>query len=268
MGHKQWVSVETSGGSTSESCGVALGVLGLVQSWSREAADRGYIARPLSASELMQVLRASASDVTPSDDPVADADGLGPPDGLRPGRPPRAQQMIAAGNVPPEAWFDEPRWYSLYDPSQGGAIDVDGPRRGAARELVRLGARVGGGAGRRADRRAVPDGRVRHETAPRDGALGSLPLSAIQQAFYEAAFAIDDNRNSNQKHLPSTEQYTVTFRLRVSDSNGRHGEERRTVFAHRDPTGSRASRCDRTRTAPTPPAASSWPTSKDRDTWR
>jgi hypothetical protein len=49
-------------------CRRRVGVLGLLQSWSLEAAERGYITGPLTAAEVLQVLRASASDIQPPDD--------------------------------------------------------------------------------------------------------------------------------------------------------------------------------------------------------
>jgi hypothetical protein len=236
-GTRNWISVTTGGGSTSEAGGVMLGVLGLLQSWSLEAVDRGYIASPLTASEIQQVLRASASDVQPPDDvgwptkPGWDLQtGYGRPN-LR-----RAQQIIAAGNIPPEAWVSAPLWFSLYDPSRDDTITIEGhtaaPRTGAYDWVLEWAAVAGG---EPVDADFQPLGGA-HETAAHDGVLGSLPLSAVPTAFAESVFHLSDNRIAAEKHLPSTEQYTVTFRLRVTDDMGRMGEERRTVFVHRDPS--------------------------------
>jgi hypothetical protein len=234
-GTKQWVSVATDGGSTSASCGVMLGVLGLMQSWSLEAVDRGYLASPLSASEVMQVLRASASDVQPPDDvawPVRAGWDLQTGYGrvnLR-----RAQQMIAAGNIPPQAWFLEPRWYSLHDPARESAIEITGhlsaPRSNYYDWTLEWAAVPGG---EPTDAQFQPLASA-HEVAPRAGVLGHLPLASVAAAFYEATYATNDNRIEAEKHLPATEQYTVTLRLRVTDAAGRVGEERRAIAVHND----------------------------------
>src|SRR5262249_50380014 len=66
-----------------------------------------------------------------------------------------------------------------------------------------------------------------------DGKLGELDLSSIPASAYAAAFNL-----SSQKQLETTEQYTVTLRLRVTydKSPGQPftGEERRSIFVHRD----------------------------------
>src|SRR6185436_411836 len=53
--------------STSASTGTLGGVLGLLQSWSRTAAELGYVTSPLTAPEIVQLLIATASDIDPSD---------------------------------------------------------------------------------------------------------------------------------------------------------------------------------------------------------
>ncbi|HEX4872490.1 MAG TPA: FG-GAP-like repeat-containing protein [Nevskiaceae bacterium] len=234
-GTRYWTAVSTIDGSTSASCGVALGVLGLIQSWSLEATDRGYIGSPLSAAEVMQLLARSADDITPTDDvgwPVTEGWDLYTGYGrvnLR-----RAQQQIAEGAIPPEVWFDAPRWFTHYDPTRGGEIVIEGyvaaPRSASYRWVLEwaLGASPSEG-----EFQPLASG---SGSSPREGELGRLPLSAIPASFYAAPYQSNDNRQEAQKHLPATEQYTLTLRLRVTDAEGRLGEERRSVFAQHDPT--------------------------------
>src|SRR5438445_25835 len=70
-------------------------------------------------------------------------------------------------------------------------------------------------------------------TAPFDGKLGDLDLSAIAAAAYAAQFAL-----STDKQLSTTEQYTVTLRLRVSYDKTPgvtlSGEERRSIAVQHD----------------------------------
>src|SRR5204863_3261272 len=67
-----------------------------------------------------------------------------------------------------------------------------------------------------------------------DGKLGELDLAQVPASFYARAFAL-----SSQKQLETTENYTVTLRLRVSytgaDTTILGGEERRAIFVHHDP---------------------------------
>lgn len=231
-GTRYWVALSTRAGTTSETCGTALGVLGLMQSWSLEATDRRYIDAPLSASEVMQILARSADPIGPGDDvgwPVREGwdrfTGYGRVN-LR-----RAQQMIADGDVPPRVWFDSPRWFALFDPTRGGEIVIEGhisaPRAaGFSWELQwALGAEPD-----ESDFQTIASG-----NNARDGEIGRLPLSAIPESFFRAAFQADNNRDEAVKDLPSTEQYTVTFRIQAVDNRGLLGEERRTVFAQHDP---------------------------------
>lgn len=231
-GTRYWVALSTRAGTTSETCGTALGLLGLLQSWSLEATDRGLIEAPLSAAEIMQLLARSADPIGPGDDvgwPVKDGwdrfTGYGRIN-MR-----RAQQLIIDNDIPPQAWFESPRWFSLYDPTKGGEIVVEGhvsaPRAESVDWVLEWAL---GPEPEDAEFQTLATGNT-----AREGELGRLPLTAIPEAFYRALFQADDNRFEAVKQLPSTERYTVTFRLRATDSAGRLGEERRTVFAQHDP---------------------------------
>ncbi len=226
-------SASTQGGSTSESTPTVGGVMALVLSYGKKAAQEGKIARPLTNAEALQVVRTTASDIVDSDDPNPTAwpakpgwemqYGYGRPDVLR------AMRSIAAGQIPPVGWIDSPRWYSLYDPTEVSKVAVRGhvEARRAQRYHWKLEyapgpepsdsdfITAGSGSGRK----------------PFSGRLGTVDLSRIPKSFWSAAFHL-----SSDKELSTNDQYTVTLRLRVVDSHGRVGEERRAIAVHHDPS--------------------------------
>jgi len=129
FGTHNMFSAATQGGTTSESTPTIGGTMGLVLSYGKKAARKGRISKPLSPEEAIQVVRATASDV---------AANPNPPDGwpAKPGfdlqygygRPNAyaAMKAISRGDIPPEAWIDSPRWYSLYDPMKKRRVAVSG----------------------------------------------------------------------------------------------------------------------------------------------
>lgn len=222
-------SVSSNGGSTSESTPTVGGVMALVLAYGKQAARKGRIARRLTNAEAIQVVRSTASDI---DDPRLawpSRPGFDMQYGY--GRPNvhKAMAAIRAGDIPPVGWIESPDWYSLYDPTRTKKVRVRGhveARRSrryswkleyapgpepADSEFMEAGA----GSGRR----------------PRDGALGTIDLSSIPESFWSRAFEL-----SKTKTLETNDQYTVTLRLRVTDADGRVGEERRAIAVQRDPS--------------------------------
>lgn len=223
-------SVATSGGSTSQSTPTTGAVMALIQSYSLELADQHKLDRPLTGPEVIQVARATASRI---DDPSLNWPGSPGDWNLQYGygRPNvlKAMQAIEAGDVPPVAWIDNLDWYSLYDPTTTSTVPVSGhveARRSSGytwRLQYAAGAQPGDG-----DWMTAASG---SGSAPRDGPLGNLDLSKIPASFWSA-----QHRLSSTKQLETNEQYTVSIRLRVSDTSGRTGEERRTIAVQHDPT--------------------------------
>jgi hypothetical protein len=225
-------SAATQGGTTSESTPTIGGVMALVLSYGKKAAAQGLIDHPLSPDEAVQVVRATASDI---------AGNPNPPNGW-PGKPGfdlqygygrpnvyKAMQAIHDGRIPPEAWINSPRWYSLYDPTHTQSVPVTGhvaaPRAHDYHWQVQFapGAEPSGG-----DFITAGTG---SGTQPFTGSLGTIDLSKVPQSFWSAAFHL-----SSTKELETNEQYTVTIRLLVTDSNGRVAQERRAIAVHHDPT--------------------------------
>jgi hypothetical protein len=231
-GAKNMFSAATGGGTTSEATPTVGGLIALVLSYGKEAAKEGLIDGPLSPSEVIQVVRATSSDVASNPNPP-----LGWP--AKPGfdlqygygRPNvhEAMESIAADEIPPEAWIDSPRWYSLYDPTRTERVPVTGhvaaPRSGSYAWTLEFAPgpepedgefiQAGSGAG----------------TGAFDGKLGTIDLGAVPESFWSAAFGL-----SETKTLETNDQYAVTIRLRVTDENGLVGEERRAIAVHHDPT--------------------------------
>ena len=222
-------TASTSAGSTSESVPTIGGVMALVMSYGRQAARQGLIDGRLTNAEAVQVVRATASDVNDPSLPWPNGPGWDLQYGY--GRPNvfRAMSGIHDGRVPPVGWIDSPDWYRLYDPTRTRKVPVTGhvaaPRSSRYTYSVQFapGAepsssdfiRAGSGSGRR----------------PFTGRLGTIDLSKVPRSFWSRAYSV-----SKTKTLETSEQYTVTIRLTVKDSQGRVGEDRRTIAVTHDPT--------------------------------
>ena len=220
-GTKNFTSVSTQGGSTSTSTPTHGGIFGLVLSAGKDGG------KPLTNAEALQVVRATASDI---DDPGTNwpsKPGWDLHFGY--GRPHAARAMAAAkaGDVPPVGWIDSPDWYALFDRARTSRFAVRGhveARRSSGYRWaleVAPGAEPGDG-----DWTAAGSGAG---SKPFDGELGSVDLAKIPDALWKRAFAL-----SKTKSLETNEQYTVSLRLRVTDAEGRVGEERRSVAVQHD----------------------------------
>jgi len=224
------LSVPTQGGTTSASTPTLGGVIGLVMGYSREAAAEGKITRPLTGPETVQVLRETASDV--NDPGLAWPNRAGWDLQFGYGRPNahRAMEAISQGRVPPLAAIDSPDWFELHDPTRTARIPVrgriDAGRSGGYTYTLEMG--VGP---EPADDQFVAIGSGTGGSQPFEGALGEADLASVPREVWARAFAL-----SERKELETSELYTVTLRLRVRDSAGRLGEDRRSIFVHRDST--------------------------------
>jgi len=230
-GTKNFLSVSTQGGSTSESTPTHAGVYALVLAYGKQAAAENKIDGPLTNAEALQVVRDTASDIA-TPEPWPGKPGFDLQYGY--GRPNvhRAMQAIAAGNVPPVGWIDSPDWYALYDPSRTSSVPVTG--RVEARRASGYTWKLEFAPGAEPDDGDYVEGGSGGGSAPFDGSLGALDLGRVPRSFWEKAFTL-----SERKELETNEHYTVTLRLRVTDSEGRVGEERRTIAVQHDPTWSR-----------------------------
>src|SRR5205814_2085868 len=229
-------SAATQGGTTSESVPTVGGVMAMVVAYGKKAAKQGKIKRPLSPDEAIQVVRATASDVAQNPcapncwpaKPGWDMQyGYGRPNVYK------AMQAISKGNIPPEAWIDSPRWYSLYDPTKTDGVAVKGhmeaPR---SKKPYTWELQFAPGAEpSKADFMMAAQGKRRQAL---DGKLGQIDFSRLPPSFWNEAQ--NPFHLSNTKELETNDQYTVTIRLRVIDAKGRMAEDRRAIAVHHDPT--------------------------------
>jgi hypothetical protein len=222
------LTAATNGGTTSESTPTLGGVLALLMSWGREAAAKGLIASPLSGPEAEQVLIATARRIT---DPGLSWPGApgewNPQYGYGMPNLYRAMQVVAAGAIPPMGRIESPSWYSLIDPTRTASVPVSGTltARGSPALSWVLQAGLGGNP---QSWFTIGGG---HSRGSFSGRLGSLSTSSIPESFWKAAFSL-----SKSKELETTQQYTVTLRLSVSDSRGHMGVDRRAISVVHDPS--------------------------------
>jgi hypothetical protein len=223
-------STPNEGGSTSESQPTQAGVAALVASAGLDAAARHLIAGPLSAGEVTQVVRETASNI---DDPnlgwpgVPGATfniqyGYGRPDVLG------AMQAVMANRIPPVPDILTPGWYSLYDPLLAARVPVSAAIYARRTRGFRWIVQYGLGADP-TEAQFVTIARGSSSGGYLRDVLAHLDLRRIPSAFWRAPFGFT-------KDLSSTERYDVTIRVQASDQRGLIGEDRRVIEVHHDPT--------------------------------
>jgi Subtilase family len=238
--HNLFSTEETS---TSGATPFMASVLAMTQSAALDARDRHMIPDRLTPIEVKQVLMDTASPVIPQvqfpgvahqwpGNPRSATDathtnwstqyGYGRPDVGA------ATRLIMSGRVPPTAELDYPHWFQYVDPVRQRWLPVRGL-------LARSRWRSGGSVSWTLEWAlgANPPDAAFHTiaaatTRARAGLLGRFDLRRIPASYYERAPTAT---------LPpdGPEQYTVTLRLRVRDSNGLKAEDRRTIGVRHDP---------------------------------
>ena len=188
---------------------------------------KDLIRQPLSNFEAIQVLRATSSDVADPSLPWPGKPGWDLQYGY--GRPNlwKAMKAVSEGEIPPVGTIESPGWFTVYDPTVTHRLRVSGHvearRSGSYRWELQMGMGPEPADG---DFKVIGRGSGH---SPRDLTLGSIDLRSIPAAFASAAFGL-----SNDKALSTSERYTVTLRLRVTDGKGRMGEDRRSIFVRHD----------------------------------
>ena len=217
------------GGSTSEATPTLAGVAARVVAEGRQAADQDLIKGQLSAGEVKQVVRETASNI---DDPNLGWPGLpgatfniqygyGRPNVLK------ADQAVASGRIPPVPDILAPNWYALYDPTRTTSVPIETDI--AAHRATRFTWRVQYGLGDQPTESqfvTIAQGSSnRHDLS---GVLAHLSLAQIPKHFWDAPFHFTSD-------LSSTEQYDVTIRVQATDQSGNMGEDRRVIAVFHDP---------------------------------
>jgi len=202
-------------GGTSNATPHVSGVAALVFSLAEELG----IEPPLRPAEVRQILRRTAEDIT------------GTAYDCRPGfdqwtgygrlRADRAVSAVKRGEIPPVAVLRSPGWYATLDPRRTPLVPVQGFASAERAAGYTLEAAWALGVDPLEE-----DFRILYVspllTRPQEGELCSLDLGRL---------ALPQPGRISSPHDPAT-----TLRLRVTDTDGRQAEDRRTLFVHRDPS--------------------------------
>jgi len=208
-------------GCSSEATGKTSGIAGLIYSRALE------LGIDLTANEVKQILTLSADDIylpESATDPTKFPSkpgweryfGYGRANALR------AVQMVGATTIPPEADIEQPLWFETLDPKKNPQVEIKGYAN--ARRATSFNAVLEYAIGLEpADADFVVIQAYTNQTAPITGVLGTWDLTNVQFDYTKIPEKAE-------------EDLAVTLRLRVLDNEhpGVYGEDRKTVFLHRD----------------------------------
>jgi hypothetical protein len=224
-------SVPTTDGSTSTAIPTTAGVAALVASAGEDAAAAKQISEPLSANEVFQVTRATASPIQTTPCPTCFPGLTGAEWNIQYGygRPNlfNAMQAVHTDNIPPTADITAPEWYDEVDPTQQSTVAVTADI--AAKRSPSYSWQLQYGVGPQ-----PTDGEF-HTIASGSGNApasvnGSIDLSQIPQSFWSG------NYNAPTADRLAIERYDITVRVQVTDPSGRVGEDRRVFQLRHDPS--------------------------------
>jgi hypothetical protein len=248
------VSISSSSCS-SEATGRGAGLAGLLVSAALNEAEAGRLVprrvdptgavHPLSADEVAQLLTMTADDVDLSGQRAvsfvfpsmryASQPGWDQYFGYGRANARRAVAAVANGTVPPEADLLEPDWWETLDPVRTPVVTVTGSA--AAVRAAGFDWTLEFGCG------VQPHDGDFHPIAAASGltapvAPGPLALWSIADAATTCAIdpsGVETTAPSGTASPDDTpDAFTVTLRLRVTDTAGRRGESRRTLYLHHD----------------------------------
>jgi hypothetical protein len=218
--HLALPSTSCSSGAT----GLAGGVGALVVSRGRDLLDRGQLAWPLTANEVKQIVTLAADDVF--EPAAAGANRLYPSQpgwdqyyGYGRANAFAAVSRVAPGTIPPEADLRGPEWFETIDPAARPRVEISGRVSARRARSYRYAVEYGLGVEPREEDFVLIAESGPH-TAPLGGVLASWDVGDL------AAFA--------ERPASAPNDFTVTLRLRVVDDASQAGEDRLTVFLHRD----------------------------------
>ena len=209
--------------------GAVASITGMVGLLHSAAMDVGIT---LDAGEVEQLLIGTSDDIWLSEEDREETRAYPSEEGWDPffgyGRvnAEAAVEAIAAGEIPPWASIDSPRWFETRE-SGGGMVEISGRVSAKRADSFTYVVEVGFGHDPRTwEQLASGSGQSTFE-----GVLASLDPTTIpvvaQSAEPEADEGIVDR-------LERVDQPAVTVRVRVTDSDGLEGEQRKTFFVHED----------------------------------
>ncbi len=200
------------------------GMAGLV--WSA-ARDEGL---ELSADEVRQILLRSADDIWLSEEDLEEvrtypsSEGWDPFYGYGRANAYRAVRQVIDGDIPPVARLDGPEWFEVVDPAVKNIyLDLTAlaPRSSVASVTLEQGV---GWEPVEWEVLTTADAELEDQSILVSVLLLDLPTPG-EPEWDEGVLG-----RVERVHGPA-----VTFRLRVTDTEGRVGEARRTIFVHHDP---------------------------------
>lgn len=235
--HGARMDLSVSGeGCASAAVGLSAGIAGLIYSTMKDMLDDGSLTEPLTAGEVRQLMLRGVDDIdhNPNDSisteypskPGWDAYfGYGRLNAWT------VLSNLTAGDIPPEADILAPEWFEFMDPAADATIEVTGlasARRSSSYTWV---LEVGGGV----DPTEWSEVDSGSGTEAFEGTLGSVSVSDLP-IDPEADFRQWEAFDTNVRKLHEVHKHMVTFRLTVTDAEGRSGEQRKAVWVRRDPS--------------------------------
>ncbi|WP_370324120.1 cell wall-binding repeat-containing protein [Euzebya sp.] len=209
----------------SEATGQAGGAAGLLHSRAIEV-----FGEPLTSDEVKQLLTMTAEDVL-----AANTLGIGTADPAQEGFDVHfgygradlaaAVARVAAGQVPPEAWIDDPAWWTLVDPVATPTLEVAG--HVAADRADGWTAELQWAPGNEPAEGDFTTVATLDGDAAHDGVLGTIDMADV-------AAATPGSADGTPPASPTDRLFTV--RLVATDADGNRGEDRKAYFAHHDPS--------------------------------
>ncbi|MBM3237666.1 hypothetical protein FJZ31_15355 [Candidatus Poribacteria bacterium] len=237
----------SSASCSSEACGKLSGMVGLIYATARNEIDRGELQPypgtdwPLSPNEVKQIVTMSADDIN-FETPIENYQTwftLLPSERFhsRPGwdiyfgygraNAHSMLKMVDEGRIPPEVEMTTPGWFDIIDPDDN-ILKIVG-RVAALRATnftykVEVAPNVNPGK----DYITVYESGIL--TGVYEGKLADIDLnwlSSLMPRGVEGPLSGDDGRGA-------PDRFSFTVRVKVTDNFGRRGEERRSLFLHRD----------------------------------
>ena len=222
-------------GCSSGATGRGAGIAGLMHSAAKDAVEAGVLDSPLTGNEGYQLLIHSVDDVAfnpNDDDPERYPSHEGWDQFFGYGRLNAFQVVskVAAGEIPPEADFESPRWFQVFNLDETPTVAVTGLAQANRASSLTWEVGVAATQDPRDDAFVV----FASGSGPVDGALGTLDLASIPMDPAAVLETYDWN-DTNVSKVTKVHVHAATLRLRVTDDAGRIGEMRRMIFVQQDP---------------------------------
>jgi hypothetical protein len=219
----------------SQATGQASGAAGLLAAYGLQQGTR------LEPNEIKQLLTLTAQDVVPEN-----TTGTGTPDPALPGWDQHfgyglpdlglALERIAQGRIPPQVLITSPRWFAPLNVAKRGSVDITARMSARTTEYDFKLQWAPGIEPAEGDFRDVADFSA---PGPLTTKVGTIDLNEVRTALDErpGGGATDDpTAPAKGPGDPDPNEPAFTVRVVATDQNGERGEDRKVLFAYRDPT--------------------------------